>query len=379
MRTVTGMQGTGGARELAELLRQMGRGQDTMLAHITPEEAEMLLQAGGSGTVNPQTGLPEFQPTYDYEFEAYGPGADRTPSPAMSPPEFFGFEYGEAPTPDMSGFQQQMPSLQEFVDRPGLTPDYSQLYQTYRTTPQEDLQRMGTERALTDIQPYIPRSDLAPPTPAEVAQLQAATGVRQPGVSSRIAQTLQESPNLRQLLATGAASLPALLNAARMRREGRRSAEELRQLGAPIRAEAENLRRQALGGGLTPQQARQMEAQRARMLQSGAQRGVTSGTQQAMIENQLARQRAELGQTNLENALRQLGVANAYDEQAIRAKLASDRDTAMALEDVLSNLIRSYAGIQQQPPRPRGETPLPTNQMATVNPQDQLRSQSQGR
>lgn len=105
------------------------------------------------------------------------------------------------------------------------------------------------------------------------------------------------------------------------------------------------------------------------MLQAGAQRGVTSGTQQAMIENQLSRQRAELGQTNLENALRQLGVANAYDEAAIRAKLAGDRETAAALEDVLNNLIRSYAGVQQQPPRSRAGSPLPTDQMASRLPQ----------
>jgi len=199
--------------------------------------------------------------------------------------------------------------------------------------------------------------------------LQEATGVERPGVSDRISQTLRESPNLRNLLATGATSLVSLLNAARMRRETRRSAEEMQRLGAPIRAEAENLRRQALSGGLTPQQARQQEAQRARMLQAGAQRGVTSGTQQAMIENQLARQRAELGQTNLENALRQLGVANAYDEAAIRAKLAGDRETAAALEDVLNNLIRSYAGVQQQPPRSRAGSPLPTDQMAGRLPQ----------
>jgi hypothetical protein len=367
MRTVTGMQGTGGARELAELLRQMGRGQDTMLAHITPEEAEMLLQAGGSGTVNPETGLPEFQPVYDYEFEAYGPGADRTPSPAMSN-EIYGFGYGQegefgvAPgmgtaPPDVSRYQQ-MPSLD--------------MFQRQYEPPDVLLAREQADQARTEFIPPtegrgFPRAPFLQPAPTP------------PGVSDRIAQTIKESPNLRQMLATGATSLVSLLNAARMRREGRRSAEELRQLGAPIRAEAENLRRQALGGGLTPQQARQMEAQRARMLQSGAQRGVTSGTQQAMIENQLSRQRAELGQTNLENALRQLGVANAYDEQAIRAKLASDRDTAAALEDVLGNLIRSYAGVQQQPTRPRGETPLPTNQMATVNPRDQLRSQSQGR
>jgi len=353
MRTVTGMQGTGGARELAELLRQMGRGQDTMLAHITPEEAEMLLQAGGSGTVNPETGLPEFQPRGDYDFDL-GSYEDIA---AASPPEFFGFGYGQ---PGEPGFQPSAGLTPEFrgaSNIPQVQPDYTPFYQ--RPAPPDGMPEAPFSAA--DLESRF-RGAPKPVGPALATQ-------PPPGVSDRIAQTLQESPNLRQLLATGAASLPALLNAARMRREGRRSAEELRQLGAPIRAEAENLRRQALGGGLTPQQARQMEAQRARMLQSGAQRGVTSGTQQAMIENQLSRQRAELGQTNLENALRQLGVANAYDEQAIRAKLASDRDTAAALEDVLGNLIRSYAGMQQQPTRPRGETPLPTNQMATRLPE----------
>ena len=41
-------------------LAQMGRNGDTMLAHITPSEARMLRRNGGSGTINPRTGLPEF-------------------------------------------------------------------------------------------------------------------------------------------------------------------------------------------------------------------------------------------------------------------------------------------------------------------------------
>lgn len=39
---------------------QAGRNGDTMLAHINPQEAEMLKRAGGVGTINPRTGLPEF-------------------------------------------------------------------------------------------------------------------------------------------------------------------------------------------------------------------------------------------------------------------------------------------------------------------------------
>jgi hypothetical protein len=50
----------GGLAALAQDLASKGRGGDTMLAHITPEEAEILKALGGAGTINPETGLPEF-------------------------------------------------------------------------------------------------------------------------------------------------------------------------------------------------------------------------------------------------------------------------------------------------------------------------------
>jgi hypothetical protein len=47
-------------RGLAETLRKQGRHGDTMLAHISPDEARLLKEMGGSGTINPETGLPEY-------------------------------------------------------------------------------------------------------------------------------------------------------------------------------------------------------------------------------------------------------------------------------------------------------------------------------
>lgn len=44
----------------AEKLISKGRFGDTILAHINPSEALLLKLAGGSGTINPDTGLPEF-------------------------------------------------------------------------------------------------------------------------------------------------------------------------------------------------------------------------------------------------------------------------------------------------------------------------------
>jgi len=53
----------GGIAELkpiAKAIASYGRNGDTMLAHITPAEARMLRRKGGSGTINPNTGLPEY-------------------------------------------------------------------------------------------------------------------------------------------------------------------------------------------------------------------------------------------------------------------------------------------------------------------------------
>jgi len=51
---------SGGLADMATYLASKGRNGDTMLAHITPEEAQLLQSRGGSGTINPSTGLPEF-------------------------------------------------------------------------------------------------------------------------------------------------------------------------------------------------------------------------------------------------------------------------------------------------------------------------------
>ena len=49
-----------GLKSLAQELQSKGRYGDTMLAHINPYEAGILQGLGGSGTINPDTGLPEY-------------------------------------------------------------------------------------------------------------------------------------------------------------------------------------------------------------------------------------------------------------------------------------------------------------------------------
>ena len=77
---------------LADSIESYGRKGDTMLAHINPKEAQMLKDAGGSGTINPVTGLPEFFWSEDTSADEEGNagdagGADYTFDDAMTAAE----------------------------------------------------------------------------------------------------------------------------------------------------------------------------------------------------------------------------------------------------------------------------------------------------
>jgi hypothetical protein len=49
-----------GLKSLAKELPKYGRNGDSIVAHINPQEAALLKAIGGSGTINPHTGLPEY-------------------------------------------------------------------------------------------------------------------------------------------------------------------------------------------------------------------------------------------------------------------------------------------------------------------------------
>jgi len=65
-RMLAEMQSNGGmdrdaVRAAVSSVAQAGRGGDELLAHLSPESRQVLMRMGGSGTVNPSTGLPEFK------------------------------------------------------------------------------------------------------------------------------------------------------------------------------------------------------------------------------------------------------------------------------------------------------------------------------
>ena len=361
MKTVTGMSGVGGAADLAELLRQMGRGRDTVLAHITPEEAEALMQYSGNGQTNPNTGLPEFQPVWDDYMGDFVPQQQQS-----------FFEQPAQFTPAPGSFKAALPEF-------GVTPRGTE-QMSYQQAPQMDYGQFDMGFGAGQYGPSYGPADVGGMEQDQFARFQppeppsrftrVAEGLE--GGMGRMREFARDYPNVAKLLSTGAQSLPALLQAARARRQTERAAGELRALGAPLREEAENLRAQALAGALTPQQAREQEAARARLRQQAATRGTTTGTQQAMIEGQLARSRSEMGQVNLQNALRQLNLANAYDEAAIEAKLRGDREISAILGNIAQNIARQYGSTETAPRTQAPTTQQPTEQRAPVTRRPEL-------
>jgi len=372
MKSLTGMGGMGNARELAEMLRQMGRGRDTVLAHITPEEAQMLMDAGGSGDTNPNTGLPEFQ---DADIQGaedfYGkevPGFYQSGGDVQAQEGGF---YGQTPNAFYDrnfGTTYRMQSDESGLPRKGEPIANYFIPGGNETLEQFNARTMDIGFGPGRFAPQYTPSDIAGMAPDQFQRMQAGV---EPSFLQSAAQTAesklggiadlaQRYPRLAQAAGYSAQGLVGMLQAARARKQGREEAARLSALGAPLRAQGESLRQQALAGGMTPQQAAQQEAQRARLRQTAAGRGAVTGTQAGMIENQLGRQRSEFSQINLNNALKQLNLANAYDEAAIKATIAADREADDYLSQIAGNIgsqLASSAPVSRAPRAQRQATP----------------------
>ena len=132
-------------RKAAEQLRKKGRGKDTMLAHITPKEAALLKARGGSGTINPDTGLPEFDDSFFSSFDF------NLPTEISTPIESGNFYTSNVQLPD---FVQQ-PAFGSGVDQASV----DQTRQSYGQGPFGDLtQNLGTGTSAPGYDPNLAQS-----------------------------------------------------------------------------------------------------------------------------------------------------------------------------------------------------------------------------
>ena len=321
--------GTGSARELAEMIRSLGRGRDTVLAHITPEEAELLRRIGGSGKPNPNTGLPEFQEEEWPEFQ------------------------------EDEGFDYSYETLEE-IDEDGTTPEYSATIGDAIQAPapaqqqapgiyfQAEQARSPAEmRGLPAERPALGKFDLPMPTEPSVME-------RIEDVLRGAKETAEKYPTLTRLGVGGASALAQALMARRGRREAEAMAGRERAAGAPFRTAAQEATARASAGGMTPQEQRAFEAAQARARQGLSQRNIATGSAAAGIQaGQRARATSEARTRAMAEGMRAAGIADQYEARALQLQLSQDKALSDILGEVLSRELTA-AATRQQAPAPRG-------------------------
>ena len=328
---------------LAEMLRSKGRGKDTMLAHITPKEAALLKRRGGSGSVNPDTGLPEFEDSGSYDFSSPAPASPTydvvnqqgqfTPTQAdTGVPIQVGSSYtpgGDAYAPSVS------PAGNAGYDT--LTPSGQTVGQTFSTPLQQIVPTGAVSPTITPTSPVSP----GVVSPDQQAAAPAKTDPNAPkDFTAQLKEALTPG-NLARLGLVGALGAYGTTQARKGAQQNQAATQEQTNIAQPYQQQGQTLISQAQRGELSPQSQQAYEAAKAQVNQGIASRGGVGATQAA---NQLA----NIYQTLLNNQYTYgLNVAQIGDNialGAIRTSLQLDQTLNQATTNFYTQLASLAAG-----------------------------------
>ena len=375
-----GSSGMGSAREMAEALRRMGRRGDTMLAHITPEEADMLMEAGGAGTINPDTGLPEFAPrrsSFD-DFDNYTPRVTSQPAGATfeSPnfeldtnytprrvsdvdvPTDFGFESRPLETTVRADIPQQrlnpqvdfgyMPLVR--TDESAYAPARQRTAEDFygRLTPLEDVSSSYTPSGYR-VPQYLP--EFQPLADQTVQPKERSLAQRAEAGLQELRDVLDRYPNLTRAGTAGANILAQTLLFNQANREMQRAVEETRRAAQPFRAAQAEAMSRATGEGLTPEQQQELETEQARARQGLTERNLQTGSAAAgVLAAQARRARSIARKSSFDEALRLANIADQYDRRALELELQRDQQLAQLFAGILGREVQQAQRTQAPVP-----------------------------
>jgi len=328
-------------KALAEMLRRQGRGQDTILAHITPQEAALLKSRGGAGTMNPATGLPEFQQDdYGDDYSGVDLGVYSQPvsqpsiqsSDIMPTPE----TGGEPVTPTYGTVAQRFEAP---VEVPSYTQDlYPPIQPAFRPSMDYGLGMTGaaTETYDRGVQAQAPQRELGDLVKSGAKQV--LEGLKTPTGA-----------------ALGQSALAALM-ARRGYQQARKMEGELRQLGQAPREVGQQQLGAGMRGELTPVQMQQIAAFQAQQRQALSNMGQRSGTAQQQLAARTTEMQQRGAQDLINQGLKNIGISDKYLQQAILAGYQADSQVA----DALSEALRAAGGILAGTPSTEVAQPVQT-------------------
>lgn len=301
---------------LAQVIRSKGRGRDTVLAHITPQEAALLKRRGGRGSINPNTGLPEFE---DGGGDIGGGFDVPMESPVTTPPE------------QMAGAMQPItidPTYQSYFGPQGV--------QTAAVTPAA--QDWMTTTAAAPIPPAIP----AALTPTAAAGEMAAAGAEQKPSSEKSWWDKISPETLTRLGLSGGLGLLGATQARKAAGQAQAAAGEQKAIAQPYQQQGQALQRAAAAGELTPASLQSYKAMQAQLAQGVESRGGV-GAAQAAGQLEAFRQNLLNNQYNYGLQVSQIGDQIALG--AIRTGLQLDQQVNQANNAFYTSLAYIAAGL----------------------------------
>ena len=291
-----------GLPEMAKRLAAAGRGKDTILAHINPKEARLLKSRGGSGEINPDTGIMEFDTTegeeeatqYQQQQAAAEPVQSYAPA-AQDPAQQRQAQQPAAPAPVAVELPSQLPA--PATPSPQMAAEFNK--QTAAPSGggfMEGVKNFGNQlgelnKALSPVTPYLKGAG-------------AIYGAVQGNKASEQAQ--------QQAAANEA---------------------EIRKLADPYKQRGQQLIELGQAGGLTSTQQKQLEVQRAVASQQMASSGVTGGTAQQQLEANLQQQAAAFAQQNIDQGMKLMGISDEYIMKAMNTGYAQNKDAQALAQD----------------------------------------------
>ena len=330
---------------LAKIIQSKGRKGDTILAHINPREAALLKKRGGSGTINPETGLPQF----DDEIGGYVPSPEPSQVQPSSPvsPVYDVIQPGGSFTQVQGGTgQQYTPGGADYAPIsavPAFNPE------TYGAQGQPSV---GLPGPVPTGQELPTGGTVYAPTTLTPTQLgQAAVGQQVEGYPGPTTPTptqdqtktsdkiLGMSPDT--LARLGLAGGLGLYGAGQYRKgvnQIGQSTQQQQAIAQPYQTAGQNLIRAAGAGELTPQSVQSYKAAQAQLAQGVANRGGV-GAEQAATQLEAFRQTLLTNQYNYGLQVSQIGDQIALG--AIRTGMQLDQQ----LNQASTNFYTSLAGI----------------------------------
>jgi hypothetical protein len=343
-----------GLPDMAKRLAAAGRGKDSILAHINPKEAKLLKKHGGSGKINPETGIMEFNPE-----DGYGEGIFSTPDyTSYTPKETQAAEPATASVSESSAPSAGFRPGQSTITNPAAPP-------VEAPAPAQGGQQFGsTISGVTN----------GPPLPIPPQQTQ------QPGFFDQLSGYAKKAKELNETLSPfapyakfggqligGAMGLQA---SEKGQKQAAVNEQEIRKLAEPYRQQAQQIAQQGqqmltMGqqGQLTADQQQKLETVRAQTMQQQAQAGVTGGTASQQSEAQIQRLAQEYAQNNITQGLALInqaqaisGTADKLIQNAISTGYSQSADAAKLANEFYNALGFSLPETQSKAPVQAGAT-----------------------